>query len=128
MGREKFIYNTQTLRYEKVEVSLKEQLLKAFGFLCAVAVTGVLFTLLVWKFFPSPKEAYVRWELNTMEPGESMWVAPEDARSAKQAVRQRAKALGVNEFIVQKLEWGSSYRITRLEPPQLRGLRSHGGG
>lgn len=78
--------------------------------------------------FPSPKEAYVRWELNTMEPGESMWVAPEDARSAKQAVRQRAKALGVNEFIVQKLEWGSSYRITRLEPPQLRGLRSHGGG
>ena len=56
MRKEKFIYNTSTLRYEKVEVSLKERIIKGIGLLCAVAVTGFLFTLLVWKLFPSPKE------------------------------------------------------------------------
>ncbi|MBR9921387.1 MAG: M23 family metallopeptidase [Bacteroidetes bacterium] len=56
MGKEKFFYNTQTLRYEKVEVTLKEKLLRVFGFLCAVVVTGVFATLLIWKFFPSPHE------------------------------------------------------------------------
>ena len=56
MGKEKFFYNTQTLRYEKVEVTLKEKLVRAFGFLCAVVVTGVLATLLIWQFFPSPRE------------------------------------------------------------------------
>ena len=56
MRKEKFIYNTSTLRYEKVEVSLKERILKAVGFLCAILVSGFLFTLLVWKLFPSPQE------------------------------------------------------------------------
>lgn len=56
MGKEKFFYNTQTLRYEKVEVTLKEKLIRAFGFLCAVVVTGVFATLLIWQFFPSPRE------------------------------------------------------------------------
>ena len=56
MGKEKFIYNTQTLRYEKVEVSIKERIIKIFGFTCAVILSGIFVTLLVWEFFPSPKE------------------------------------------------------------------------
>ncbi|MCB0704631.1 MAG: M23 family metallopeptidase [Saprospiraceae bacterium] len=56
MGKEKFFYNTHTLRYEKVEVTLKEKLIRAFGFLCAVVVTGVFATLFIWQFFPSPRE------------------------------------------------------------------------
>lgn len=67
MGKEKFVYNNHTLRYEKVEVTLREQLLKVFGFICAVAVSGVLFTLLVWKFFPSPQEEALLREIDQLK-------------------------------------------------------------
>jgi len=63
MRKEKFIYNTSTLRYEKVDVSLKERILKAVGFLCAIVVSGFLFTLLVWKLFPSPQEKVLLSEI-----------------------------------------------------------------
>ena len=58
MRREKFYFNTQTLRYEKVEVTWKERLLHVFGFLCAAVVAGFLFTLLVWRVFPSPRRSH----------------------------------------------------------------------
>jgi hypothetical protein len=67
MGKEKFIYNTQTLRYEKVEVTSRERIIRVFGFLCAVLVSGFLFTLLVWNFFPSPKEEALLRELDQMK-------------------------------------------------------------
>lgn len=64
MRKEKFIYNTSTLRYEKVEVSLKERILTGLGFLCAIGVTAFLFMLLVWKFFPSPQEKVLLSEIS----------------------------------------------------------------
>jgi hypothetical protein len=66
MGKEKFIYNTHTLRYEKVEVTFRDRFLKAIGFASAVLVSGVLFTLLVWKFFPSPQEEALMREIDQM--------------------------------------------------------------
>jgi murein DD-endopeptidase MepM/ murein hydrolase activator NlpD len=62
MGKERFVYNTQTLRYEKVEVTLRERIIQFIGFLCAAIVTGVIFTLVVWNYFPSPKETTQRVE------------------------------------------------------------------
>ena len=67
MRKEKFIYNTSTLRYEKVEVSTKERLLKFTGLACAVIVTGFLFTLLVWKLFPSPQEKILLAEIDALK-------------------------------------------------------------
>jgi hypothetical protein len=55
MAKEKFIYNTQTLRYEKVEISTRERIIKSIAFLCAVIVGGAVFTVVVWNFFPSPE-------------------------------------------------------------------------
>ena len=55
MAKEKFIYNTQTLRYEKVETSTRERIIKSIAFLCAVIVGGAVFTVVVWNFFPSPE-------------------------------------------------------------------------
>lgn len=55
MAKEKFIYNTQTLRYEKVEISTRERIIKTIAFLCAVIVGGAVFTVVVWNFFPSPE-------------------------------------------------------------------------
>ncbi|MEM1219136.1 MAG: peptidoglycan DD-metalloendopeptidase family protein [Bacteroidota bacterium] len=56
MGKEKFVYNTQTLRYEKVEVTLKERIIQFFGFFCAVVVSVIILSQLIWSYFPSPKE------------------------------------------------------------------------
>ncbi|MEN0003033.1 MAG: M23 family metallopeptidase [Bacteroidota bacterium] len=61
MRREKFVYNTQTLRYEKVVVSNKSRLLRAFGFFCAAILTAFIFTLVTHRYTTSPKEkAYLR--------------------------------------------------------------------
>ncbi len=56
MAKEKFVYNKHTLRYEVVEVTPKERILRLLGFTSAVVFTGILFTLTVWKLFPSPNE------------------------------------------------------------------------
>ncbi|MEO0339920.1 MAG: M23 family metallopeptidase, partial [Bacteroidota bacterium] len=59
-------YNTQTLRYEKVEESLSSKLARVFGFICAAVVTAFLFTIVIYNYFPSPKEKVLIAELNQM--------------------------------------------------------------
>ncbi|HKK74139.1 MAG TPA: M23 family metallopeptidase [Saprospiraceae bacterium] len=66
MRKEKFVYNTQTLRYEKVEVSLSSRLLRVFGFLCAAILTAVLFTLVLHRYFPSPEVRILRSQIDQM--------------------------------------------------------------
>jgi hypothetical protein len=48
MSKERFIYNKQTLQYEKIEVSGKEVALKVFGFFCAV-LTTLAITFPLWR-------------------------------------------------------------------------------
>ncbi len=66
MRKEKFIYNTHTLRYEKVEESLSTRLLRIFGFVCAALLTAFIFTLVAHKWFPSPKEKALMNEIDQM--------------------------------------------------------------
>ena len=66
MKKEKFIYNTQTLRYEKVEVSWRTRLFRAFGFLCAVLVFATIISLIALNYFASPKEKILQRELQQM--------------------------------------------------------------
>lgn len=56
MGKEKYIYNTHTLRYERVANSLKTKLLQFFGLFSGVVVTGFVFMLVLHRYFPSPTE------------------------------------------------------------------------
>jgi len=67
MRKEKFVYNTATLRYEKVVEPLKVKLLRAFGFMSAVFVTAAIMVAIFYKFFPSPKEEALQRELGQME-------------------------------------------------------------
>jgi septal ring factor EnvC (AmiA/AmiB activator) len=67
MKKEKFIYNTQTLQYEKVEATLQSKLLRAFGLLCAVLVFSGIISLFALNFLPSPKEKILLRELNQMK-------------------------------------------------------------
>lgn len=67
MRKEKFIYNTHTLRYEKVEESLSTRMLRVFGFLCAAVFTAFMFTLILHRYFPSPKEKALMREIDQMK-------------------------------------------------------------
>jgi murein DD-endopeptidase MepM/ murein hydrolase activator NlpD len=56
MSRDKFIYNQQTLSYDKVEIPLKTKLLRAFGFFSAVLVSAFLLLVVLYSKYPAPRE------------------------------------------------------------------------
>ena len=63
MRREKFIFNPRTLNYEPIVRPVSYSLLRAFGFLSAAALVGLLFTAIVHHYFPSPSEELLLQEL-----------------------------------------------------------------
>ena len=63
MGKEKFVYNKQTLRYEKVDEPLSKKALRIFGFLSAVMVSAFIIVVLAFNFIDSPKEKLYKREL-----------------------------------------------------------------
>ena len=56
MKNEKYVYNPITLRYEKVEVPLKNRVLKTIAYAIAVIVTGFLFYVGIDQLIISPQE------------------------------------------------------------------------
>jgi len=56
MKKIKYYYNTNTLRYEKLEVSFRVKMLRVFGFLAAALVTAALISFFAFQFVGSPRE------------------------------------------------------------------------
>ncbi|MEN9525955.1 MAG: hypothetical protein RLZZ256_1339 [Bacteroidota bacterium] len=56
MKRIKYIFNTQTLQYEKLNTPLHVRLLRLFGFLAASLVTAGLIAFAAFRFIGSPEE------------------------------------------------------------------------
>ncbi|MEM9820812.1 MAG: M23 family metallopeptidase [Bacteroidota bacterium] len=67
MRKEKFVYNTQTLRYEKVIEPLKVKLFRVLGFLSAVVVAAIVIISIAFAYFPSPKEQTLIREIEQMK-------------------------------------------------------------
>ncbi len=67
MRKEKFVYNTQTLRYEKVVQPLKTRILKAMGFIGAVVIAATVMVSIAYAYFPSPKEESLMREIKQMK-------------------------------------------------------------
>ena len=67
MRKDKFIYNTQTLQYEKVEVSMRTKVFRWFGLFCAVLVSAFIISLFTKSFFTSPQEKMLQRELQQMK-------------------------------------------------------------
>ncbi len=68
MGRkEKFVYNIQTLTYEKVVVPFKTKIWQAFGFFSVVLVTSFALLAVLYAIFPSPREKELVREIEQME-------------------------------------------------------------
>src|SRR6202011_148824 len=56
MKKIKYYYNTNTLRYEKLETPLRVTLLRVLGFLSAAVVTALILVSIAYKYFPSANE------------------------------------------------------------------------
>ncbi|MEO7923664.1 MAG: M23 family metallopeptidase [Chitinophagaceae bacterium] len=56
MKKIKYYYNTNTLRYEKLETPFRVKLLRVFGFIAAALVTAGLISYVAFQFIGSPKE------------------------------------------------------------------------
>ena len=67
MRKEKFVYNTQTLQYEKAVTPLRVKLIRIFGFSLAVVISAVVIISIAYNFFPSPKEQALQREIEQME-------------------------------------------------------------
>lgn len=56
MKKIKYIYNTNTLRYEKAETPLRVKLLRVLGFISAALVTAIIIVSVAYRYFPSTNE------------------------------------------------------------------------
>jgi murein DD-endopeptidase MepM/ murein hydrolase activator NlpD len=62
MKKIKYYYNTNTLRYEKLETPLRVKLLRIFGFLAAAFVTAAIISFVAFRFIGSPNEKLLQME------------------------------------------------------------------
>ena len=67
MKKIKYYYNTNTLRYEKLETPLRIKLLRVFGFIAAALVTAMLISYAAFRFVGSPGEKLLRIENEKMK-------------------------------------------------------------
>ncbi len=67
MGKQKFVFNPHTLSYETFTRPLGKKLLSGFGYVSSVLVGAFLLFIIVYKFFPSPKEKMLMRELEQLE-------------------------------------------------------------
>ena len=56
MKKIKYFYNTNTLRYEKLETPLGVKLLRILGFLSAAIVSSIIVVSIAYRYFPSANE------------------------------------------------------------------------
>jgi murein DD-endopeptidase MepM/ murein hydrolase activator NlpD len=56
MKKIKYYYNTNTLRYEKLETPLRIKVLRIFGFVAAAFVTAMFISFIAFRFVGSPNE------------------------------------------------------------------------
>src|ERR1700749_3336294 len=67
MKQVKYVYNTQTLGYEKYEEPFRMKVLRAFGLMSATVVFAFVVIYLAYTYLDSPKEKELRRELSEMQ-------------------------------------------------------------
>jgi murein DD-endopeptidase MepM/ murein hydrolase activator NlpD len=89
MKKIKYYYNTNTLRYEKLETPLRVKLLRIFGFVAAAFVTAALISYVAFQFIGSPKEKILqRQNANLKDKYE---VLDEQLQSIRQQMQELEK-------------------------------------
>jgi murein DD-endopeptidase MepM/ murein hydrolase activator NlpD len=89
MKKVKYVYNTNTLRYEKHVVPLHVTLLRILGFLAAAAVTALIVVTFAFRFLDSPKEKLLREQVDKSQ--QDLTVIGKRVREMEQRLRELEK-------------------------------------
>jgi formiminotetrahydrofolate cyclodeaminase len=89
MKKIKYYYNTNTLRYEKLETPLRVKLLRVFGFIAAALVTAALISYAAFQFIGSPKEKIL--EQQNKELRENYYVLVDTLKPVQQQMKELEK-------------------------------------
>jgi len=66
MPKAKYYFNTHSLKYEKVVISLWKRLLRTLGWLATALVFSVMIVLIAYTYIDSPKEKQLKREINDL--------------------------------------------------------------
>ena len=66
MAKTKYYFNSQTLKYEKVKLSIRVKALKGLGFISTALVFSFIIIALAYTFLDSPKEKQLKREINSL--------------------------------------------------------------
>jgi hypothetical protein len=86
MKKIKYYYNTNTLRYEKLETPLHVKLLRVLGFISAAIVTSIIIVSIAYRYFPSTKEKALMQYNEQLQ--ERYWVLDEQVAKMQQHMNQ----------------------------------------
>ncbi len=89
MKKIKYYYNTNTLRYEKLETPLRVTLLRVLGFLASSIVASVIIVSIAFKYVDSPKEKILRQQYETAN--ENLEVLKDQALKLQQQMAELEK-------------------------------------
>jgi hypothetical protein len=67
MKREKYVYNPNSLQFEKHRVTARDIFLRIFGYLSVVLISAFALMMLTYHYFPSPKEKALGREIMQMD-------------------------------------------------------------
>jgi murein DD-endopeptidase MepM/ murein hydrolase activator NlpD len=82
MKKIKYYYNTNALRYEKLETPLRVKLLRVLGFLSAAIVTAIIIVSIAYRYFPSTNEKRLQQQNEALK--ENYLVLDEKAKKLQQ--------------------------------------------
>lgn len=85
MKKVKYYYNTNSLRYEKLETPFRVKLLRVLGFLSAALVTAVIIVSIAYRYFPSANEKRLQQQNEALK--ENYFVLDERARKLQDRMR-----------------------------------------
>ncbi len=86
MKKVKYYYNTNSLRYEKLETPLRVKLLRVLGFISAAIVTAIIIVSVAYRYFPSANEQRLKQQNYALR--ENYLVIDEKARKLQQRMRE----------------------------------------
>ena len=67
MSKHKYVFNTETLQYEKLERNWKKSILKATGLLVTITICSFALYTAAYTIIPTPKEIAMTRELSQMQ-------------------------------------------------------------
>lgn len=89
MKKIKYYYNTNTLRYEKLETPLRVTLLRVLGFISAAIVTAIIIVSIAYRYFPSANEKLLKQENEKLQ--QQFLVLDEQTRKLQQQMTDLEK-------------------------------------